>query len=311
MFEELDLVAVTTQLAYDEQVVGNAFSALPGYRVDQVFGDQWSNTGFYAVGFVNEESGKVVVAIRGSEDRLDVVTDASLGIAQYGANKAPLLDYIGRNLLSNRITIAGHSLGGGLSQYLGYEAARIYPVFRDKLTVQTHNGFGGLLGIAKLHGAFDAAAVEGVTFRNFRHPDDPVSRIGGQAGGIANIVDPDPRPKGVLFAHSNKRFLRVGERSPFEGAMPTEDDAFDLSQTLEELGPQMSEALRSILTNDSPIRGLLKAGRILRMVPKAERGSLFSLMGDVFPLARIARRMSVANALAEAKVRGVKSIDPV
>jgi hypothetical protein len=306
MYEELDLVAVTTQLAYSPQVVGNAFPSLPGYVVDRVFDDQWDNTGFYAVGFLNEERQTVVVAIRGSEDRLDVVSDASLGASQYSANKAPLLDYIGQNILAHRIIIAGHSLGGGLSQYLGYEAATIYHAFRDRLTVHTHNGFGGLLGIAKMHGRFDPEAVAGVTFRNFRHPNDPVSRIGGQAGGVSNIVDHDGRPKDLLFAHSNKRFLRDGDRSPFDGASLASDDAFDLTQTLEELGPQMSLALRSIVTNDQPLIGILKVGRLLRMVPRSERSSFFALLGDVFPLTRVMQRMSYNDAMRQIDEMGAR-----
>jgi hypothetical protein len=307
MYEELDLVAVTTQLAYSPQVVGNAFPALPGYVVDRVFDDQWDNTGFYAVGFLNEESQRVVIAIRGSEDRLDVVTDASLGAGQYTANKSPLIDYVGQNILANRITIAGHSLGGGLSQYLGYDAATTFSAFRDKLTVHTHNGFGGLLGIAKMHGRFDPAAVEGVTFRNFRHPFDPVSRIGGQAGGVSNIIDPDGRSRDLLFAHSNKRFLREeSDHSPFEGASTADDDAFDLTQTLEELGPQMSMALRNILTNDRPLLGVLRVGRLLRMVPRAERSSFFALLGDVFPLTRIMQRMSYNDAMKEIDAIGAR-----
>lgn len=299
MYEELDRVALTTQLAYAVQVVGNAFDTLPGYRVDRVFDDQWDNTGFYAVAFTSDTSSEVIIAIRGSEDRLDVVTDASLGTQQYAANRQPLIDYVGQNILGNAVTVAGHSLGGGLSQYLGYDAALAYPVFRDKLTVQTHNGFGGTLGIAKMHGRFDPDVVAGVTFRNFRHPDDPVSRIGGQVGGVANIVDADPRPNDVLFAHSNQRFLRIGDRSPFEGAILAADDAFDLTQTLDKLGPQMSEALKRIVTNDQPIVGLLKASRILRMVPEGERGSFFALLRDVFPFARAIKRMSYNDAMAE------------
>ena len=161
MSDDLDIVAVATELVYAVQVEGNSYDELPGFVVDRVFNDLWDNTGFYAVGFANRDAGQVVIAIRGSEDRLDVVTNANLGIDQYLANREPLLDYVGQNIVANSIYIAGHSLGGGLSQYLGYDAALQYHAFRDKLTVQTHNGFGGIIGITKMHGSFDPAVVAG------------------------------------------------------------------------------------------------------------------------------------------------------
>jgi hypothetical protein len=293
MNEDLDRVAITTQLAYGRQTVGNSFPTLPGYVIHRVFDDQWDNTGFYAASFLNDERSDIVIAIRGSEDRMDVVTDASLGVSQYQANKSPLIDYIGENILMNRITIAGHSLGGGLSQYLGYEAAMTYTAFRDKLTIHTHNGFGGIIGISKIHGRFEPAVTEGVTFRNYRHPDDPVSRIGGQAGGIFAIRDPDPQPNDLLYAHSNQRFLRNGASvSPFDGAAQGEDDAFDITQTLEKLGPQLSLSLKQLFQNDRPVTAVMRMARLFQMVPKEEQSNFYSLVRDVLPFSRMLQRMS-------------------
>jgi hypothetical protein len=291
MSADLDLTAIATEIVYKVQVVGNSYPELPGYVVDYVFDDLWDNTGFYAVGLKNDEASEVLVAIRGSQDRLDVVTNAALGVSQYLSNREPLIEYIGQNILGYGITIAGHSLGGGLSQYLGYDAALAYPAFRDKLTVQTQNGFGGIIGIARMHGAFDPAVVEGVTFRNYRHPDDPVSRLGGQVGGIFNLSDPDPLPNTVLFAHSNERFMRRNERSAFADAVAAADDAFDITQTLEELGPPLSAALRDIVQNERPLVALARIGRLFRMVPEKERDSFFSLVKDVAPMSRFLQRL--------------------
>lgn len=291
MIDERDIAACATELAYRQQVVGNASEAMPGYRVDRVFDDLWDNTGFYAVAFANPDPGSMVIAIRGSQDRLDVVTNANLGISQYLANRAPLVDYVGANILGNRIIIAGHSLGGALSQYLGYDAAREFPAFRDHLVVHTHNGLGGRLGISKMHGSYDPAVLEGVTFRNYRHPDDPVSRIGGQAGGnVFILADPDPLPNGLFFAHSNDRFLRKGDRSPFADITPAQDDSFEITQTLDELGPQLSRALRQIVNNDDPLRAFARISRLVRLVPAKERKQFAALVNDVLPFGKLWRR---------------------
>ena len=291
MFEELDIAALATELAYRQQVVGNANETMPGYRVDRVFDDLWDNTGFYAVGFANDDLGSVLIAIRGSQDRLDVVTNANLGIGQYLANRSPLIDYVGANILGNRVTIAVHSLGGALSQYLGYDAAREFPGFHDHLVVHTHNGLGGRLGIIKMHGSYDPAVVEGVTFRNYRHPDDPVSRIGGQAGGnVFILADADPLPNGLFFAHSNERFLRRGSDSPFAHVLPATDGSFEITQTLDELGPQLSRALRQIVNNDSPVKAFARISRLIRLVPANERRQFFALVNDVLPFGKLWRR---------------------
>lgn len=291
MDPNLDIVACATELAYAEQVVGNSSELMPGYRVDRVFDDLWDNTGFYAVGFANLDAGQVLIAIRGSQDRLDVVTDANLGISQYLANRAPLIDYIGVHILANRITVAGHSLGGGLAQYLGYDAAREFPAFRKHLVVHTQNGLGGLAGIVKMHGTFDREVVKGVTFRNYRHPDDPVSRIGGQAGGnVFNLADPDPLPNGLFFAHSNDRFLKTRGASPFERVIPAGDDAFGITQTLDELGPQLSRALRQIINNDDPIKAFVRISRLVTLVPIRERRQFLALINSVLPFAKLWRR---------------------
>ena len=162
---------------------------------------QAAQTGFDAVAFVNLEAHKLIVAIRGSTNAVDFVADANLGIAQYLANRQALLSYVGSYIATFGVTIAGHSLGGGLGQYLAYDAALTFPDGRARLSLQTQNGFGGILGIIRMHGSYDPAVLAGVTVRNFRHPDDPVSRIGGQAGGgVINLVDANPfMHDGVMF----------------------------------------------------------------------------------------------------------------
>jgi hypothetical protein len=287
---DLDIAAAATELAYAVQTVGNASELMPGFRVDRVFDDQWDNTGFYAVAFTNIDMGKVMVAIRGSQDRLDIVSDVTLGVQQYLANRVPLIEYIGMHILANQITIAGHSLGGGLSQYLAYDAALEYPAFRKHIVVQTHNGFGGMAGIAKMHGKFDRKVIEGVTFRNYRHPGDPVSRIGGQAGGIYNIAVHDPRETGLFYAHANARFIGDGKTSPFDGAVKAKDEKFQIGKTIDQLGPELSAALRQIVTNDEPIQAFANISKLVTRLPPKERAHLMALAGDVLPFGRLWRR---------------------
>lgn len=284
MVSALDVAAAATELAYADQTVGNSSDDMPGYMVEQVFDDLWANTGFYAVGFCNEALAHRLIAIRGSQDRLDVVADANLGINQYLANRAPLLDYIGSSILGNVVTIAGHSLGGCLSQYLAYDAAIAFPIGRPQLVVHTQNGLGGVLGIIKMHGQYDAAAVEGVTFRNYRHPDDPVSRLGGQAGGRVLVMPSPPVLRGGLhFVHSNLRFLPHQGQSVFEGAIESPDEAFALTETFKQLGPGLSSALSEILEDRTVIQGLCDLYKMMRLVPATERGEVMRLVADVLP----------------------------
>jgi hypothetical protein len=190
------------------------------------------------------------------------------------------------------VTICGHSLGGGLSQYLGYDAAREYPAFRKHLVVHTHNGFGGMAGIARMHGSYDRSVVEGVTFRNYRHPDDPVSRIGGHAGGVYNLAVGEVAPAGLLFAHSNDRFLGGGQPpSPLESAIQAKDEVFDIVQTIEELGPELSAALRQVIHNDDPIRAFAKISRIITSIPPKQRAPLFALVNALLPFRALWQRL--------------------
>lgn len=290
MGSDMDIAAVATELAYAVQVVGNSSDRIPGFVVDRVFDDQWDNTGFYAVAFADFDAGKVLVAIRGSQDRLDLVSDVTLGIEQYLANRVPLIEYIGHHILACQITIAGHSLGGGLSQYLAYDAALEYPAFRKHLVVQTHNGFGGMAGIAKMHGRFDRKVIAGVTFRNYRHPLDPVSRIGGQAGGIYNLKISDPHEQGLIYCHSNRRFVGSGGASPFEGATRARDEKFDITRTIDKLGPELRSALQQIVHNDDPVAAFGRITQLVTSLPPKQRGILFAIAGTALPLPAIVRR---------------------
>lgn len=285
VLSDLDFIAYATELAYGAHRDGAAVALMPGYQVDRVFACEAAGTGFDAVAFVNHAAQKLIIAIRGSDSAVDFIADANLGIAQYLANRDVLVNYAGSFIASYGITVAGHSLGGGLSQYLAYDLALSFPDRRDRLSVQTHNAFGGILGITRIHGQYDPAVLDGVTVRNFRHADDPVSRIGGQAGGnVMVLVDANPTiHDGVMFAHSNNRFLPRGDVSMFEGATPGEDRPIDLSRTMLELGPDISEAVSLLISRGSKIAALAQVFRVIRRLPAAERDNVLMLLNEVLP----------------------------
>jgi len=281
---ELDVVAAATQLAYETLTVGDSAPEMPGYVVEQIFDDQWANTGFYAVAFRHAVAGRCIIAARGSQDRLDVIADADLGINQYQRNRDQLLDYVGANLLGNAVTLAGHSLGGCLSQYLAYDAANAFPLGRERLTVHTHNGLGGLLGIVRLHGAYDEAVLAGVTCRNYRHPHDPVSRLGGQVGGQVQVLPTPPVATGNLhFVHSNRRFLPSDGVSVLPLATAGPDEAYALARTLKGLTPGITKALHEIFEDHTLLGGIADLYRMIRLVPTAERGEVMRLAAELLP----------------------------
>lgn len=308
MLGDVDFIAFATELAYGAHADGAAVALMPGYQVDRVFECQAAQTGFDAVAFVNIEAQKLIVAIRGSTNAVDFVADANLGIAQYLANRQALLSYVGSYIATFGVTIAGHSLGGGLGQYLAYDVALTFPDGRKRLSLQTQNGFGGILGIIRMHGTYDPAVLAGVTVRNFRHPDDPVSRIGGQAGGgVINMLDANPlMHDGVMFAHSNNRFLPQGNVSMFDGAMPGEDKPIDLTRTMLELGPEISEAVSQLISRGNVVTAVARVYRLILRLPADERDSVLALLNEFLPFrglwqrsfGRFARRRSPVPAPA-------------
>jgi hypothetical protein len=285
LLTDLDFIAYATELAYGAHADGASVALMPGYQVDRVFACEVAKTGFDAVAFVNLEAQKLIVAIRGSDSAIDFVADANLGIAQYLANRDALVAYVGGYIATFGVTIAGHSLGGGLGQYLCYDVARTFPDLRQRLALQTHNSFGGILGISRIHGGYDPAVFDGVAVRNFRHPDDPVSRIGGQAGGnVLEVVDVNPLVHdGVMFAHSNNRFLPRGDVSMFDGALPGEDRQIDLTRTMLELGPEISEAVSQLITRGSKVTALAQVYRLILRLPAAERDNVLALLNELLP----------------------------
>jgi hypothetical protein len=280
--DDIPLAAEATELAYKTETVGNGFPVLPGFTVERVFDDFWKTTGFYAVGFSGPEH--TILTIRGSEDRLDIISDADLGIPQYRRYRSPLIDYIGANLLGGRVSVVGHSLGGGLAQYLGYDAAQEFSGLRHRLTIHTHNALGAVAGIIRLNGKYDPSLIEGVTVRNYRHPTDVVSRIGGQVGG--NVYNVVVGKKGVspVIAHSNDHFLPHKSPGALDRAEPVDDDAYALEQSLDELTPGLALAAREIISGGQRVGGAKRILRLVMRMPAEERLALGDAVSEFLPL---------------------------
>ena len=80
-------------------------------------------SGFYAATYVNSKSKEVVVAIRGTASLNDVVSDLKIGLG-IGPNEAGdgyrLAKIVQQNYPGSKISLTGHSLGGGLCQIIGF-----------------------------------------------------------------------------------------------------------------------------------------------------------------------------------------------
>ncbi|MGB7713314.1 MAG: hypothetical protein WBL95_27915 [Microcoleus sp.] len=97
-----------------------------GYVVDKVFNeDSKRKTGFYALGLKSNKGKPPVLVIRGTEPGnnllADIFADADqrgIGFNQFENNKEELSEWLQKNPRSD---IAGHSLGGALSQMIAAE----------------------------------------------------------------------------------------------------------------------------------------------------------------------------------------------
>ena len=70
-----------------------------------------------------------------------------------------------------------------------------------------------------------------------------------------------------------------------------QEEALAITQTLEELGPQLSRALRQIVQNDRPVAAVMRITRLFAMVPAHERRSFYALVRDVLPFSRTFQRL--------------------
>ena len=143
------------------------------------FSESASATGFYAAAFRKEDTGEVVVAIRGSEptDPGDLRADMAIGFrarvpAQFNEGLQFARDIAGAEAVP--ITVTGHSLGGAISQYITARTG-LHAVTFAAPGIQQMSGF-----------SFGPDGTEDV--HNFVVPTDPISMHGRHVGTTEAIL---------------------------------------------------------------------------------------------------------------------------
>ena len=109
------------------------------------------NAGFYAAAFQNTVTGEIVIASRGSENRLNYLHDVemmSAGVPIPEAQDATkFIETVARDYSNATITLTGHSLGGYAAQVamvnlLDPQNQTLSPAARSALTTVTFNAPG-------------------------------------------------------------------------------------------------------------------------------------------------------------------------
>lgn len=209
---DLALARAAALAAYEDLEEGSGvdtalYPELEGFIVDRVL-DPLGDAGQVAYVLRNRAEDAIVIAFRGLETEdawLGNIDD--FGWAQWAALKDEIIEYLGRFWDDGALTIAGHSLGGTLAQYAGYEIAGLWADKLDLLDVLTLNAPGAVDGIKSFLGSFDPGRIEGADFLNFFNPEDLFSRFGGDhVGETGATEDFEFAADGLDRAHSADGF---------------------------------------------------------------------------------------------------------
>jgi hypothetical protein len=259
---------------------------LPELKVDRVFEDA-DATGFFAAGFRGDDA-SLILAVCGSNDPDDFAAGANLAICQYERHRNDLIDYL-KDRDWRRITLSGHSLGSALCQYLAYDLVRGRPELSDRLQVYTFNGLGGVWGLARACGSLDPGLLARIPAIHFAHPDDLISRIGGNlAGKVHFLLDDDPDPAPLYVCHAIANFLPAGGRSALHGLVVGSDRTFALSATATRLGPPLRAALRRFFRGDYRSASAILA--LCCAIPRGERLAVLRFLVSMTALRFFIRR---------------------
>lgn len=197
-------------------VIGGTDTALDGFTVVGKYGpdgpdpdNNAKDDGLRAYLLHDAATGRTVIAIRGTNDKTDAQDDLmNLGWRQFQELLPDIVNDLGTIANPGEITIAGHSLGGALAQYLTYHLASTQPELRDQLNMVTLNGLGGQAAIDEnLPGGFMPATMTGVETANFFNREDLVSRLGGDhLGDTFDVGSFHFGPDGAYGAHTATGF---------------------------------------------------------------------------------------------------------
>jgi len=112
------VAALTTKLGQEE------------WRMANFASDAARTGGFKAATYVNARSRQCAIVFAGTDDRDDFITDViqTQGVvpAQYANGLQYALAQINTHCARMRVVIAGHSLGGGIAQYVNYKTEQKY-----------------------------------------------------------------------------------------------------------------------------------------------------------------------------------------
>lgn len=255
--EALTLFTLAAAPRLIERVPGEAWGlqvpqGLPGeadYVILATFEDP--ATGFRAVQM--RSAGQDVFAIDPVQTQSGADILAALDLARPQAQSAAFAGMVAAArdaaLTGHEIAFTGASLGGGLAQAAGHQAAVALlaadPGWAGVVTTFGIDGIGGREAAEALHGgALDPAALARMNALNIRTEGDVVSRIAGQIGGTITFDAVDsagqPVPLDPLEAHVNVESLLATLNSEAlwqQGVRGAPDEAGFAVAIADDLGP--------------------------------------------------------------------------
>jgi len=178
-----------------------------------------------------------ILSVAGTEKWLDWYSNLTWGVTkrETPAYRRFLGKVVADLLAGRKVQITGHSLGGGMAQYLGYDAARaVKAAFKDdpaskeklaqalaNLDVVTWNAFG-VTQVLRGEESFDKELLAALSTRmvHYRTPFDVVSHLGETIGPTATL--PYTGWWGITSTHAadNLSFAAVS-LGGFESVEPT------------------------------------------------------------------------------------------
>jgi len=159
-------------------------------------------TGFQAQVYRSVDApGEYIVAFAGVQDQVDAFAALRAGTEQWTQNRDQVLATIGGLTSVERITFAGHSMGGAIAQYAAYQFLEGEPnPSQVEVALATFNAPGGVRGIEEMEGRFDSERLAGVDAVHFADVRDVIPRLGrAHAGG--EIIRHDFGSENALDAH--------------------------------------------------------------------------------------------------------------
>lgn len=284
-----DYAAAAAALVYSHPRLGFCPPALPGYKVDELFDDTEKRTGFFAMSLENAERASLILAFCGTNELIDLGSAANMAISQYLPNRERLLTCIVKQHWQE-IIICGHSLGGGLAQYLAYDAVCTHPALIEQITVVTFNGIGGRYGLSRLYEHPDPELVRRIRFFHYAHPDDVICRIGGNLADFVYLLpDLDWHLPRLSIAHAIEQFLPREGHSTLAGAVVCPDRPFNLALSARDLGPQLEIAVLA-MARGKRMAAICRICLLFLAIPPSERLQVLRFVLSLTPIRSIARR---------------------